>query len=135
MKNQTQNTHGEAAVTLVNLTPHEVVIETTSQTIVLPPTGTVTRIGDRTCPDGFLATSHGSLVEVIWSRQGDVLDLPVAEPDVVYVVSRLVAERCIERSDLMYPAGTRRSDQGHIISCRYLGRPDHRPEHAETSAN
>jgi hypothetical protein len=114
---------------LVNLTPHEVVIEVGAQVLVLGVSGVVARIKDDTIPDGSISTDLGD-IEVVRSRQGEVIDLPPPTSGVIYVVSRLVAERCSDRSDLVYPAGTRRSEAGQVVACRWLGRPDHNPEPA-----
>jgi hypothetical protein len=108
---------------LVNMTPHKVVIETDTEVVVLAPSGVITRIADHTEPDRSLHTVHGE-IEVIRSRQGAVVDLPLPNEGTIYVVSRLVAERCRHRSDLVYPAGTRRSEAGQVVACRWLGRPD-----------
>lgn len=108
--------------TLHNLTPHDVVILTDHGRLVLPPTTTVARVIDNPRPDGHLTIDDHFPVELVATTPGNVIDLPQPKPGAVYVVSRLVAERCPHRHDLVYPADLVRTDDGTIIACRRLAR-------------
>jgi hypothetical protein len=50
-----------------------------------------------------------------------VLDLPDPQPEVAYVVSRLLASALPDRDDLFFPGLEVRDSEGHILGCRWLG--------------
>lgn len=55
---------------------------------------------------------------------GPVVGLPNPRPGTLYVVSVIVAERLPERDDLRVPGEQIRDEQGRIIGCRSLLRPE-----------
>jgi hypothetical protein len=87
---------------LVNLTPHAIVIRVGETDLTLPPSGQVARVAVRQVADGSLLTEAGE-IPLYRSEYGAVENLPAPEAGVVYVVSGLVAGRCVERSDVWGP--------------------------------
>lgn len=53
---------------------------------------------------------------------GDVENLPAPEPETIYVVSSIVAQRVPERNDVYIPNESVRDESGRIIGCRSLGK-------------
>lgn len=87
---------------LINLTPHAIVIRVGENDLNLPPSGQVARVGVRQVADGSILTEAGEIA-LYRSEYGEVEGLPAPEAGVVYVVSGLVAGRCVERSDVWGP--------------------------------
>lgn len=116
--------------TLINLSPHEVVLwGEGDDRVVLPPAAVVPRLilggGETT---RILATSDGepgeSGVELTVAHGERLLGLdpplPDPQPGVLYVTSRLVAEHCPERRDLVWPHELIRDEEGRPIGARGL---------------
>jgi hypothetical protein len=107
-------------VDFVNLTPHEVVLELAGGARhVLPPSGSVARLGTEVREAGALAG-----VPLVAIRHGAVADLPGPQPDRVYVVALLVAAACPERDDVVAPDTSPdsvvRDERGRIVAVRRL---------------
>ena len=96
---------------IINLTPHTITFAPTDSSMIIPSSG-VARV----------ATAPGvDLGGGLWSAPtwGDVEGLPAPQPDTIYVVSALVAGRCIGRPDVFSPGtgpndGTIRDEAGRI---------------------
>lgn len=108
---------------LVNLTPHAVTIITSDTvSITIQPSGRVARcrVVSRSLDS---LTVGGQSIPVATSELGEVTDLPEEPVDgVAYIVSRIVAEACPERTDLYFPGEVVRDASGAIIACRGLCR-------------
>ncbi len=105
--------------TLVNLTPHEIVVRTDGAAqIIVPPSGKVARcseVREHRC----LLDVAGLGVEVTQARYGEITDLPDAEPGVFYIVSALVAQAA-KRGDVLCPGPAIRDDAGRVMACNGL---------------
>ncbi len=99
-----------------NLCPHAV-------NVVLPngevrdymPSGIIAR-----CSQKEEVVGEFDGIPVTRQSFGEVLDLPAPEKDVHYIVSRLVAAACPERSDLVFPGPLVRDENGQPKGCRGL---------------
>jgi len=107
--------------TLMNLTPHEVVLVRGETRLIIPPSGTVARVAsDRR----VVATIEvdGLRVPINEVVFGQVENLPDPAEGVFYVVSALVARALPERQDLLVPDDTLRDERGQIVGARALAR-------------
>jgi hypothetical protein len=107
-----------------NLTPHAVQIITPWGNVELQPDPPVARLRQRAREAGSVEVD-GTSVDLFDIAAEGVDDLPPPRPDTWLVVSRLVAETCPERSDLVFPYGEVRDHAGRVIGCTALGRPLH----------
>lgn len=97
---------------LVNLTPHSLnIVAADGSTVYIPPDGN--RIARVASTSVIVATVNGINI----SRQtfGKVMDLPDAQDDVVYIVSRMVKDRVPDRDDVVVPGVPFRDTDGKII--------------------
>jgi hypothetical protein len=99
----------------INLTPHPIHLYGTRSVHegpyeTIPPSGTVCRLAtiDLGSQNGY------ELVEY-----GRAHDLPASSPDVMYIVSLVVA-LAVHRDDLLAPYIEVRNEEGTMIGCRYL---------------
>lgn len=98
---------------LVNLTPHAISIRRADgATLALPASGQVARCAQQSIPVITLAG-----IDVTVQRFGPVEGLPAPAPETRYIVSRLVAEACPERRDLLIPGPALRDEAGRIVAC------------------
>jgi hypothetical protein len=107
--------------TLMNLTPHEVVLVRGETRLVVPPSGTVARVAS----DRRVAATievDGLRVPINEVVFGQVENLPDPAEGVFYVVSALVARALPERQDLLVPDDTLRDERGQIVGARALAR-------------
>ena len=98
--------------TLINLTPHLLnIIAADGSTVYIPPDGN--RIARVASTSSIVATVNGINI----SRQtfGKVVDLPDAQDDVVFIVSRMVKDRVPDRDDVVVPGVPFRDTDGKII--------------------
>lgn len=104
---------------IINLTPHTInfVSMEGEPLLAIEPSGTIARVSVKTETIGEFAG-----VPVTKSVYSDVVDLPDPQPDTVYVVSSLVAQRCSDRDDVFIPNESVRDEQGRIVGCKSLGR-------------
>ena len=105
---------------VVNMTPHPVHIVSPDGALirVYPPSGDMIRLKSETVPDGALPDGTPITKTVF----GAPIGLPDESEDTVYIVSQIVKNACIERSDLLVPAEVLRDADGNIVGCRSLGR-------------
>ena len=97
--------------TLVNLTPHTLNLIAADGSIVdIQPSGNIARVSSTS---SIVATVNGINI----SRQtfGKVMDLPDAQDDVVYIVSRMVKDRVPDRDDVVVPGVPFRDTDGKVI--------------------
>ena len=114
--------------TLVNLSPHEVVLwGEDDERVVLPPAAVVPRLilggGEVTCIRATGST-NGPAVEMMVAHGERLLGLdpplPDPQPGVLYVTSRIVAEHCPERRDLAWPHELIRDESGQPVDAHGL---------------
>jgi hypothetical protein len=119
-------------VQIVNLTPHPLIIERTTN--ASDPGAMSERIeilssGIARCEATDKVVGHINGIDVVETTFGEVVGLPA--PDVkswatqegtVYVVSSITAQACRDRGDVFVPARPIRDAQGRIIACAALGR-------------
>lgn len=107
---------------LINLTQHTITfLGPSGEKVELPPSGAVARA----------SLQRGQVAEVIFGGltipvykvlpAGQAI-IPPAVPGVHYVVSRLVAEVCSDRDDLLVPDDLVRDEEGRVLGCRALAR-------------
>lgn len=105
---------------IVNLTPHVLNVHVADGSVRdIPPSGTVARVATIEIPadpiDG---------VPVVVTTFGELVGLPEPEPDVVFVVSGIVADAAAAagRRDVVSPGPLVRDEGGRPIGCRGLAR-------------
>lgn len=105
---------------LANYTPHALLVYRPDggEPIELPQLGNA-RCTEEYLPGGLLP---GGL-QLTLMGYGDVTGLPDPEPGVVYLVSQLAVNALPERTDVAFPAGLVRDNEGTIIGFRFLARP------------
>jgi hypothetical protein len=101
-------------ITLINLTPHAVVIHGGTEIVTLPPSGKVAR---RAVKRVQLASELP--VPVFATEMGEVVDLPAPVDGVLLIVSALVADS-VRRADVMSPGELVRDDKGNVVGCKGL---------------
>jgi len=104
---------------LVNLTPHAVTLHGIDGSVTLPPSGAIARLAVTRFPLTSVVID-GVTLEVNRPTMGAVSGLPDDNyPDVLYVVSALVAE-AVRRRDLVSPGELLRDSAGVIIGAKGL---------------
>lgn len=106
---------------LVNLTPHPVTLLVGDRTLTIPPEPTPARCSETRTVVGAVEVD-GLEVPVTVVGFGQVQGLPDPQEGVLYVVSRIVAEACRDRADLVIPDNLVRDAEGRIIGARSLAR-------------
>lgn len=106
---------------LVNLTPHPVTLLVGDRTLMIPPEPTPARCSETRSVVGTVEVD-GLEVPVTRVGFGQVQGLPAPREGVLYVVSRMVAEACRDRADLVIPDDLVRDAEGRIIGARSLAR-------------
>lgn len=105
-----------------NLTPHPVQVVIAERQVELGPDAPPARLRQEATVAGSVDVD-GAAVELFDIGTDGVDDLPAPQPGVWLVVSRMVAEACPERRDLVFPYREVRDNAGHVIACSALGRP------------
>jgi hypothetical protein len=98
--------------TLINLTPHTVVIVGGPS---IPPSGEVARVSSKSVPVKEVAG-----VQIVQTTFGEVVGLPAAAEGTYYVVSALVRTALPSRTDLLSPGDLVRDATGNVVGCRNL---------------
>lgn len=103
---------------IVNLTPHAINFVKEGGEIVrtVEPSGIIARLTTENVKIGEVDD-----IPVTDIRYGEIEGLPDPKEGVIYVVSSLVAQRCV-REDVFIPNDSVRDDKGRIIGCKSLGR-------------
>lgn len=100
---------------VINLTPHDVVVETGGKKITFPASGEVARVSVESVPNG---TING--IPKSTQTFGDVVGLPDTQADTVFIVSAIVlsAAKELGRTDVVAPDtnNANRDEQGRIVS-------------------
>lgn len=97
--------------TLVNLTPHTLnLIAADGSTVDIPPSGNIARVSSIS---SIVTTVNG--ININKQTFGKVMDLPDAQDDVVFIVSRMVKDRVPDRDDVVVPGVPFRDTDGKVI--------------------
>lgn len=105
---------------IVNLTPHPLNIHLPSGEVkTYEPTGEVARVKTSSRQGGEV---DGCPLFV--TEYGDVEGLPPPQEGVRFVVSRMIAAACPERTDLLVPSGLVRNEAGQIIGAKGFEAPN-----------
>lgn len=102
-------------INLVNLTPHDIIIQLEDSKVVIPASGTVARVATTERDAGMI---NG--IPVVTQVFGDIVGLPDPAPNTKYIVSQIVlaAAKAAGRTDCLAPntAKAIRDDQGRITA-------------------
>ena len=105
---------------LVNLTKHDVIVVTETQTIRIPPSGQVARVRAEQ-----LKVGEVSGIPIVSTEFNEIVGLPEPRKDVIYIASTLVAQAASRqgRHDVVAPdtgPTAIRDDDGNIVAVRRL---------------
>lgn len=118
-------------MTVINLTPHWVLVRKDDYDWVFEPSGIVARREEIReydndyvwveYPDDSTTNEARPMCEALpicHVTYGDITELPPPESGTVYIVSALVAQGAPERTDLLVPDDMFRGAEGHIVGSR-----------------
>ena len=92
---------------LVNLTPHAITVSTEEVTMTFPPNGDAARVDTKnTVEDPIMVEQFAGLgisVPLSTVTTHGVIGLPEPEENVLYIVSAMVAQSCLHRTDVIAP--------------------------------
>ena len=102
-------------MTLINLTPHALVVLAGEQRAEIQPSGNVARVAVTRVQCGEVAG-----LPVYHSQYGSIVGLPEPQDGVAFVVSALVRLACPNRLDVFSPGELVRDASGQPIGCKGL---------------
>ena len=106
---------------VLNLTAHEVrVIVDDGTAVCFFPSGRVARLREEVTELPSLSLGDGLVPLTRVRYESTVEELPDPQPDVIYLVSRVLAA-AVGRPDLVFPSEEVRDAAGRIVGCRSLG--------------
>jgi hypothetical protein len=94
---------------LVNLTPHAITVSTGEITMTFPPSGDAARVDTKNTVESPIVVSQFSNHDLEISvplntvTTFGVIGLPEPEENVMYIVSAMVAQQCLHRTDVIAP--------------------------------
>lgn len=101
---------------LINLTPHAInIVNSDGSTTSIPASGKIARVDSTVVNIGSI--NGIPLVRTVF---GDVIDLPDAVDDTIYIVSTMVLNRVPGREDVVSPANLVRNDYGFVVGAGAL---------------
>lgn len=104
-------------MTILNYTPHEIRLMRERDILVLLPSG------NARCEFKQELIDRIEDIDVYRNTFGDVYNLPDPQPDTIYIVSSIVAEKLKhDRDDLYVTNGLVRDSRGAILGCTSLAR-------------
>ena len=104
---------------LVNLTPHPINILTREGgEYVIEPSGSVARVQEVVLKTVSCKLPNGEHVAGRKVSTGQVVNLPEADDENIFIVSRPVALAVLGRQDIMVPDDFVRDEGGRILGCR-----------------
>lgn len=56
-------------------------------------------------------------IPVCWWAPNEIVNLPEPKPETYYIVSKIVAQACPERKDLIFPGTLVHDADGHVVGC------------------
>ena len=54
---------------------------------------------------------------IYWSSPDEIVNLPEPKPGTYYIVSKMVAQACPKRKDLIFPGTVVRNESGYVVGC------------------
>jgi hypothetical protein len=113
-------------VTLVNCTPHEIILCASDGTKLrsVPASGSVARCAtERTVVGSFVF--QGMMIPVATVKLGAVTGLPAPRPGTIYIVSAIAGAACktAGRTDVVLVDDAVRDSEGRVIGCKAFARP------------
>jgi hypothetical protein len=108
-----------------NLTPHTISVIREDDIYEFEPEGIVARVS-QDCGKINIENINRELKHLrrydlfIYTEYSDPINLPDESEDKIYIVSTIVKQACIDRSDLVSPSDFVRDETGNIIGCRSL---------------
>lgn len=96
-----------------NCCPHAVDILVGEEVKTLPPSGIIPRCSQS---EEYVGTIAG--IPVTRQVFGEVINLPEPEEGTFLVVSKMVADACPERHDLLIPGPLIRDENNNVVGCR-----------------
>ena len=106
---------------IINLTPHDINIVNNAGEVIItyPPMGVIPRLREILRDYGDLLTNVYPIpVEIV--SYGETLNLPDQELNTYLIVSKMIADANLKRTDLLFPGELVRNDKGQIIGCKTL---------------
>lgn len=104
---------------IINLTPHDINIISDNTIRTITKSGKIARIDSRS-----VLLMHVDNIPVNKTVFGDIIDLPDPKPDTIYLVSAMVLDKVVNRSDVFSPDtgpdSVVRNDSGNIIGVKFL---------------
>lgn len=109
---------------LINLTPHALIIYGKDENCLqLAPSGSVARVKTTTAIIDEVVVD-GVRINILNAIYGEVENLPIPQPGVCYIVSRVVLNAIRshgdERSDILVPGIFVRDEHGNVTGCEGL---------------
>ena len=101
--------------TIINLTPHDIVIVGENGNRTIPKSGTIARVASESRDYGFFDG-----ISLCQSTFGSVTELPEYRPDTLLIVSAMVRTAESDRPDLASPGELVRDAGGNVVGCRGL---------------
>ena len=100
----------------INLTPHSInVRKVDGSSVIVPASGTICRVSVTMQPS-FVEDG----IQVYAPVYGDIQNLPLPEEGKVFIVSRMIKDRCPDRADVRVPGNLIRDEQGNVIGAEGL---------------
>nr|MBN1228859.1 hypothetical protein [Anaerolineae bacterium] len=117
-------------IKMINLTPHEITVVSSDGEIVrtFAPTGVVARVDQMDVSVGKLTVGQ-TLVPLVRSIYGDVINLPDPAPETLYIVSKMTMDAS-DREDLISPGRMVRGEDGKPLGCMTFSIKHTKPEDA-----
>ena len=112
-----------AETTLINMTPHDVVVldENGAEVLRVAPQEQPARLVEVRGATTTLRCRDTNVPVVGLGYLDVVLNLPVPQDGVKYIVSRVTAQGIPPRADLLFPIDEVRDAANQIIGCRAFG--------------
>ena len=105
-----------------NCTPHVLnIIDGRGEVRDIPKSGILPRVDEKKVVIETI-TTEGLNFEITASEFGEVVGLPEKEDGLLLIVSRLVAQACADRDDLLVPGELIRDENGNVIGARGFSR-------------
>ena len=98
---------------IINLTPHDIFL---FGRVVIPKSENPARVKtEKEVVSSFIFENEK--ITVFKTKFGEVENLPEPEPDIIYIVSRIVKSAIPNRNDCLVPDDLIRDNDGNIIGC------------------
>lgn len=102
---------------IINLTPHDINVVTPSGVITIHRSNNVAR-----CNSSSVQIDTVNDIPIFQTIFGEIVNLPPPQGDTLFIVSMIVKDRAINRTDLVSPSDLVRDSNGVIIGCKGLSK-------------